>query len=451
MNIESILSRIPEYDYFYTVDELDAHLLKIAENYPGIVKIKEIGKSRKGHPILALTVGDGVKNALCFACPHPNEPIGAMTIVSLIDIFVNDPELLRETGHTWHLIACIDPDGTRLNEGWFKGPFTLTNYARNFYRPPGYEQVEWTFPISYKGMSFIRPIPETQALMTLIDQLKPNFMFSLHNAAFGGAYWYLNKNIPDLCSELENSAVRQSIPLQLGEPEAAYIEKFSPAVHSMLSMTAYYDYMEKYTGKMPETEMQCGTSSSDYAESVCDCTSMMAELPYFSDSRSEDLSLTNVVRRESIKANLELTEKHYEFLRRIWSGISSFFSDSNPFHAFVETCIQGADSNYAARMNQLEELEFSRFATVSEHFHNLYGARIYECLNLGMMVRACDFEIDKLPENDNAGLLLFRGELDKELESLCSWMESNIAYEVLPIRKLVSVQVESALSAVKHI
>ena len=243
MNIETILSKIPDYKDFYLVDELDEFLLSIVKNYPNIAELNEIGRSRKGHPILALTIGEGKKNALCFACPHPNEPIGSMTIVALIGLFVKYPELLKETGYTWHLIACIDPDGTRLNEGWFKGPFTLTNYARNFYRPPGYHQVEWTFPINYKGMIFNEPIPETRALMRLIEELKPNFMFSLHNTAFGGAYWYLNKNIPQLCEELEYSATRQKIPLQLGEPEAAYVEKFSQAVHSMLSIKYFYDYI----------------------------------------------------------------------------------------------------------------------------------------------------------------------------------------------------------------
>ena len=77
--------------------------------------------------------------------------------------------------------------GTRLNEGWFKGPFDIYTYASNFYRPAGKDQVEWTFPIEYKTLKFDSPLPETQALMELIDTAKPHFLYALHNAGFGGA------------------------------------------------------------------------------------------------------------------------------------------------------------------------------------------------------------------------------------------------------------------------
>ena len=52
-----------------------------------------------------------------------------------------DDSLRESLGYTWYLIKCIDPDGTRLNEGWFKGPFSIENYARHFYRPASFQQV----------------------------------------------------------------------------------------------------------------------------------------------------------------------------------------------------------------------------------------------------------------------------------------------------------------------
>lgn len=451
MNIESILSKIPDYQTFYTVHELDEQVRILEEEYQNIVNVNEIGISRNGHRILSMRIGNGKKNALCFACPHPNEPIGAMTLITMARLFAEDKELLQETGFTWYLIPCIDPDGTRLNEGWFKGPFSITNYVRDFYRPVGYEQVEWTFPINYKGLYFDNPIPETQALMKLIDELKPSFMFSLHNSSFGGAYWYLTDNIPKLCTELENAAARQGIPLQLGEPEAAYITKFSAAVHSMLSMTDYCDYMEKYVGSVPKMNTSCGTSSSDYVKSVCECVSMMAELPYFSDPRIEDLSPTDKTRREAALENIALSEQHYSFLKGLWTIISSYFSEDNPFYKFVDSCIEGADNNNLARRNQLNDPEFDRKATVSELFDNLYGVRIFECLNLALSVRACDYEIS-LGSNEGKGTLTAaREKLNDELVSMCKWLESNVDYEVISIKRLVSVQTESALVAAKNI
>jgi hypothetical protein len=451
MKIESILSKIPDYQTFYTVDELDQQIRILEAEYPDIVKVNEMGTSRKGHPILCMSIGNGKKNALCFACPHPNEPIGAMTLTAMARLFAEDKELLQDTGFTWYLIPCIDPDGTRLNEGWFKGPFSLTNYVRDFYRPVGHEQVEWTFPIDYKGFYFDKPIPETQALMQLIDELKPSFMFSLHNAAFGGAYWYLTENVPGLCTELENTAARQNVPLQLGEPEAAYITKFSPAVHSMLSMKTYCDYMEKYAGGVPKMSTPCGTSSSDYVNTVCKCVTMMAELPYFSDPRIADLSSIDKTRREAALENISLSEQHYGFLQDLWSQVRSCFGVENPFPKFVESCIESADSNNLARRNQLKDTEFDRKATVSEEFDNLYGARIFECLNLALTIRACDYELSKENCENKSILLEVKAKLDVELIRMCEWLESNVDYEVISIKRLVSVQTESALLAAMYI
>lgn len=451
MEIESILSKIPDYQTFYTVKELDEQVRILEEEYPDIVKAYEIGTSRKGHPILCMRIGEGEKNALCFACPHPNEPIGAMTLTAMARLFAENCELLKETGFTWYLIPCIDPDGTKLNEGWFKGPFSLTNYVRNFYRPVGHEQVEWTFPFDYNGISFNKPIPETQSLMKLIDELKPSFMFSLHNAAFGGAYWYLSDNIPELCNELENTAARQNVPLQLGEPEAAYITKFSPAVHSMLSITKFYDYMEKYGGGITNMTATCGTSSSDYVNTVCKCVSMMAELPYFSDKRIENLSQTDKTRREAAFENLRLSQQHYGFLQSQWTKVSNFFVEENPFPKFVDSCIESSESNIIARQNQLKDSEFDRPATVSEWFDNLYGARIFECLNLALAIRACDYELSRENWENRNALIEVRAAIDVELVKMCEWLESNVNYEVISIKRLVSIQTESALLAARYI
>ena len=176
MNYSHVIENIPDYQEFLTVAELDASSKELASCYPGQVELFSIGTSRAGHPILCLKIGNGPKHALMFACPHPNEPIGAMTVEYFSRVLAEHPEFTKETGYTWYLIKCVDPDGTKRNEGWFKGPFTLRNYAEHYYRPAMNEQVEWTFPIDYKKLHFHAPIPETQALMKLIDEVRPEFM-----------------------------------------------------------------------------------------------------------------------------------------------------------------------------------------------------------------------------------------------------------------------------------
>ena len=85
MDILQVLDYVPNYKTFYTVDELDHQIQQLAKKYPDVIRTDIIGMSRNGHPIQAMIMGSGDKNALCFACPHPNEPIGAMTMIALGD------------------------------------------------------------------------------------------------------------------------------------------------------------------------------------------------------------------------------------------------------------------------------------------------------------------------------------------------------------------------------
>ena len=132
---ESIIEDVPNYDKFYTVDELRKSSQQLAEKNPSKVKILKVGASRNGEVIEALKIGSGKKAALLFAFPHPNEPIGSMMLEYLSQKLVEEITL-SELDFTWYLVKYADPDGARLNEGWFKGPFTPLNFALNYYRPP---------------------------------------------------------------------------------------------------------------------------------------------------------------------------------------------------------------------------------------------------------------------------------------------------------------------------
>ena len=71
---EELLQNIPDYKEFLTVDELDASSRALAENYPDVVSLFEMGKTKDGHPLLCLKIGSGSKNALMFGCPTPTSP-----------------------------------------------------------------------------------------------------------------------------------------------------------------------------------------------------------------------------------------------------------------------------------------------------------------------------------------------------------------------------------------
>lgn len=451
MNINQIIENVPDYKRFLTVDELDESTLKLAQEYPDVVTVFEAGKSRKGHPILCSKIGDGDKNALCFALPHPNEPIGAMTIEYLSRALAEDEDFRKSTGYTWYFMKCVDPDGTKLNEGWFNGPFNIYNYSKNFFRPGSIEQVEWTFPVDYKKLKFNDPMPETQAIMNVIKDTKPAFIYSLHNAGFGGAYWYITHQYEDIYDDLRNSAKKQGVALHLGEPETPAVEKFSESIFKMLGIEQEYDYLEKYTNVSPEEVIQCGTSSSSYASKYNNCVTFLTELPYFFDHRIQDLSESNITRREAILKNVEINKQHYSEMNELLSGIREYISDDNPFPLLVEQMISNSDSSLEAKIEWSKQKEFERQATISEELDNLLVTRFYNGLSIGMVARAARFEIDKLlkSESYDAGVLkeleLVEEKASEKLKKNSDFLEKEMNYEVIPIQTLVRIQVECGL------
>ena len=157
---ENLLRGVPDYPCFLTVDELEAATDGLARAHPDAVRVTELGRSRGGRPVRCLTVGAGECAAAALGAPHPNEPVGVMAVSYLAERLAADPGLAAELGVTWHLVKAWDIDGLALNEGWLKGPYTLFDYARHYFRPDFADQPDWTFPVRHKRLAFNAPTPE---------------------------------------------------------------------------------------------------------------------------------------------------------------------------------------------------------------------------------------------------------------------------------------------------
>jgi hypothetical protein len=233
LDAAALIDRIPDIDRIPSMDGLLAAFRDLASQYPRLFQLRRIGTSRLGEPLLMLTAGQGPRQALLVGGPHPNEPIGFLTLLQLAHQLAEDAGLRDGLGYTWNLIPCIDPDGARLNEGWYGGPLTIEHYHRHFYRPALKNQPEWTFPMSHGRAFFDRPLPETRALMRVIDEIRPNFQYSLHNADFGAAYFVLSHDLPGLAPQLTEAATARGIPLELAPSEAVGWAVPGPAVFVM--------------------------------------------------------------------------------------------------------------------------------------------------------------------------------------------------------------------------
>jgi hypothetical protein len=442
-SIRTLMADVPDIPRFLTVDELHAAMQRLAEEFPDVARIRRVGSSTLGEPIHLLSIGDADRNAFVVGCPHPNEPIGAMMVTHLTRLLCERPQLRESLGYTWHFIPCIDLDGTRLNEPWFAGPFTITNYARWFYRPASNEQVEWTFPASHKRLFFDQTLRETQALMRVIDEVRPELMVSLHNSGFGGVYFYLSAAETGLYDILQRIPSWEHLPLNLGEPESPAMEQLAPALFRIPSVGQMYDFME--TNGADPLLSSSGGSSNDYAARY-GTFSLVTETPYFDNPKVNDLTETDVPRREAIKRGLAHRKEIADDLAPHFEAIRGELRGNSPFQRSVTQFLTTMTQMVEAEATWAESAEeTARPSSVAELFDNEVVSRFYPLLYAGELVRMLEGEVaignhtPAIREHLAAARDLF----DRRVGEL----ESDVEYRAIPIRSVVAVQLGAVLAA----
>lgn len=402
---------LPDYTEFPSVDAMNDHADRVAAEYPALVSVRTIGTSRLGDPIRVLTVGDGPREAVVIGGPHPNEPVGALTIQTLVELLRADSR-----GYRWHFVVCADPDGARLNEGWYSRPGDRRAYVEHFYRPDLADQVEWTFPPG-------QPLPETTALMELMDAVRPSLVYSLHNGEYQGAFFYINRDDPQLAARLTELPVAQGVPLHIGEPEQPRTKTIAPAAYLTPSGEA----------------LGAGGSSADYAAKF-GALHVMAEVPYWVDPRVSDDSPSDRtyadVLAESVAGRRELVELLTTSLRSVGPDLTVM----SPFRTSTERTLL-----MVARLAELDDIHTDRMATVSEEFGHRQDVHLFRLRLTGTFLRMLDAEF--AAGNVTPRVRKQRALVGRQLDDWFREAEVDSPGAPVPIRKLVAIQVGTALVA----
>ncbi|MCK4438169.1 peptidase, partial [Candidatus Bathyarchaeota archaeon] len=199
VDFSEILEKVPDWKVYYTVDELHESSARLANEYPDQVELMVLGSSAQGEDIDCLKIGDGRYNALIHGFPNCEEPFGGNLLDYLSWALVEHPKVAEKLDYTWYLIKCSDPDGARLNEGFHGGPHTPMNFTLNYYRTPNVKTPDSCFPFRFGPLDLNSPVPETEALMKVLDRVPMSFVSALHMMKWGGGITY---EVPHRCPEL---------------------------------------------------------------------------------------------------------------------------------------------------------------------------------------------------------------------------------------------------------
>lgn len=446
----SVVEGVPDYREFMTVDELVASSRRLVREHHDVAELVEVSSTRTGEPLYALVLHGGEsRRVLAFAFPHPNEPVGSLTLEYLSWRLARDRDLLRELDATWIVVKVADVYGARLNEGWFKGPFDVRRYALNYYRPPPYKQVEWSFPVEYKGFRFDRPVEETRAIMRLIDEWKPTHIYSLHNAGFTGTYYYVSRQPPSqvlrLLTELPKTL---GVPIHRGEPETPYMEKLAEGLFRMPSFRDIYDWLEGQLGRPPHDVINHGGSSYDYAARVNpNVFELVCEVPYIYDYRLDIDIEIGVPRREVLRVTVRRNEEELKAMKREVERLENRVSADNPFFEALKSFIEFSEKHIEAEKRWVETApELDASATVAQAFDAYLRTYWGPILRYGLLYRSTVYELER--GHSDRVLEDVKGRALKRLDALIEVFNRLTRYYVIPVRNLVAIQVAAVISTV---
>jgi hypothetical protein len=215
--------------------------------------------------------------------PHAMEPIGSLTIYSLLSLLGGRNADLANADVEWNIIPCIDPDGAVLNEGWTQQPFSFDLFVRNYFVQPRASQPDFSFPIAYKSLVFDSMSHEARILQQVLDIVRPDFYFRLHDyGPFGGSWFALSRDIgASYYEELHALTDANRIAVQQSTPP--YLRQYASGIREIPTFRLYYDYLESHDIPIPRDWLsgKFGTSSGEYALQVnSDALLFVAELTY---------------------------------------------------------------------------------------------------------------------------------------------------------------------------
>jgi hypothetical protein len=425
---------VPDHREFLTLAELAERTRALVAEFPGLARREIVGESAEGRPIELVTIGHGRHPALLVGVPHPNEPIGTLTLDFLCRLLCEDAGLRARLDVTLYVVPVADPDGFVLNEGWFKGAFAPACYAREFYRPPHREQVEWSFPVSYKTLRFARPSPETATVMRVMLRVRPRFFYSLHNAGFCGVYFYVSGERPGLFAAFHRLAADLGLPLHRGEPEVPYLRTLAPAVYALFGIGDTYEYLASTLGEDPAPVIDAGTSSDDWLGTVCDAYSLVCELPYYTAPGLTDTSPGGRPRRAVALEGIARAEGLYDESAAAFAALGARV----PAHRLTRSVadyLAKTPKRLAAERAHAAAPEFDREATRAEALD-------------AVTCRAFD-HLPYMGEVRRLAVMLGEHALAERLEARLETLAAQVAREsdlqVLPLRPLVAMQAGAGL------
>jgi hypothetical protein len=335
IDVKAVLQEVPLHQSFCSLEELQGLLDRLRQD--SRFQVLVAGHSAGGAPIHHVCFGRGSIQAMIVGFPHPMEPIGGLTVFNLLTLLEKGHSSLTDVGVEWHIVPCADPDGARLNEVWTQD-FSIDKFFGNYYMPTMRDQAAMSFPIEHKKLVWNSPSREARVLMDLVQQVRPDLYFTLHNTRAGGLFVGLTHDIGQKHrASIEQLLKELHFKFQKRAPYKELCRSFSEGVSEHIFMRNFYDYLEKFTPFPEENRiLRDGANEWDYlAEISPKSQCMIAEMGCIRHPFDESEKLTAFNLR-GLKLHIDANSKYLaSVLADEWDNVKSDVDCRSPFYRAV--------------------------------------------------------------------------------------------------------------------
>ncbi|MFD9950386.1 M14 family zinc carboxypeptidase [Nonomuraea sp. NPDC059023] len=433
-DLTKYLTTIPDWTEIPTVDDLIDELETLGAANGDLCRWRRYGTSRLGDPLRVLSIGHGERNVLILGGPHANEPYGALTVSHLARLVIEHAELRDDL--TWHFLPWANPDAARMNEGWFAGPRSIRDYHEHLHRPAPVDDVDFTFPNFSENGYYDRPLPETQAVMRILEDLRPVFQYSLHNCDFGGVFYVLDHDVPGLAEDLLAFTGQTAVPLAMDSAAVAGLD--SPGKGVYLLPPA-----ELIDGGIAEVGATSGHWAAQYGT-----TTLVTEIPMWNDPcAADDADSGRTVGEVFGQAATEMAEAS-DVLAGLMAAVRPALRCGSPLAASAESLVRLAPL-LGQGMRAAAEAMDERPAAVGEAFVGAITPYMIRMRGLGQLRRLLRAEL--ATGNQAPVLRATVREADALFDQACHAAGMVSEGNPFPLREVVAVQVGAGLVALRRI
>jgi len=221
----------------------------------------------------------------------------------------------------------------------------------------------------------------------------------------------------------------------------------------MFGVQEMYDFNEANGIENPQEFIKWGTSSYDYLKSIAsqDSFTLVCEMPYFYHHSIEDTSLTKYERRDLRLESLDYMKNIAKHSKKIFRHIKKFCDKSTRLYTAVEGYNKITRPNLEVEINDAKTSPiYEGMATVSQAFDSNISIRYYSLLTISMILRLCEEAISNHPEKE-VEITKIKNDLETWIVQKINELLSNTKFEVIPIQKLVRIQIGSAFITLENL